>query len=106
MNVRKIGSLLISLVVLSTCKLSSSATPAERPTIPPVERPAASAPSAGQLALLAPGNIEQVWANDGGDKVTRDEQHAQWINAKNIGKSQDEMIQVWNEAHPDNLIDD
>jgi hypothetical protein len=36
MNVRKIGSLLISLVVLSTCKLaSSSAMPTERPISPP-----------------------------------------------------------------------
>ena len=34
------------------------------------------------------------------------EQHAQWINAQNIGKSQAEMIQTWNKAHPDNLIDD
>jgi hypothetical protein len=78
MNVQKIGSLLISLVILSTCKLasSSSAMPTERPISPPVERPAASIPTAGQLAPLAPGDIAQVWANDGGDKVTRDELRA------------------------------
>ncbi|MCP4540439.1 MAG: DUF4091 domain-containing protein [Chloroflexi bacterium] len=30
----------------------------------------------GQLFPIAPGNITQVWANDGGDKVTRDELRA------------------------------
>jgi hypothetical protein len=31
---------------------------------------------AGQLAPIAPSNIAQVWANEGGDKVTRDELRA------------------------------
>jgi len=27
-----------------------------------------------------------------------------WHNAENIGKSEDEIIALWNEAHPDDLI--
>ena len=30
----------------------------------------------------------------------------QWINAANIGKSEDEMIAQWNELHPDDPIED
>ena len=28
-----------------------------------------------------------------------------WINAENIGKSEAEMIALWNAAHPDDLIE-
>ena len=28
-----------------------------------------------------------------------------WINSANIGKSEEEMIAIWNEAHPDDLIE-
>ena len=78
MKARKIGSLLISLVVLSTCKLASlsSATPTDQPTLAPTRQPGTGVPVTGQLAPLAPGNIARVWANDGGDKVTRDELRA------------------------------
>jgi hypothetical protein len=56
---------------------SSSATPGGQPTFSAVEQPPASAiPCAGHLAPLAPSAIAQVWANDGGDKVTRDELRA------------------------------
>ena len=73
---------------------------------------------AGRSVKLPNGTIfRPVGKKDGsisvkvylGKRMTKSiaaEQHAQWINAKNIGKSQDEMIQLWNEAHPDNLIDD
>ena len=33
-------------------------------------------------------------------------QHAKWINAENIGKTEEEMVAIWNELHPDDLIDD
>ncbi len=33
-------------------------------------------------------------------------QNAKWVNAEHIGKTEDEMIVVWNELHPDDLIDD
>ncbi len=34
------------------------------------------------------------------------EQRAKWINADNIGKSEAEMIALWNELYPDNPIVD
>ena len=34
------------------------------------------------------------------------EQRAQWINADNIGKSEAEMIALWNEQHPDDPIEE
>jgi hypothetical protein len=56
---------------------SLSATPGSQATFSAVERPPASAvPCAGHLAPNAPSNIAQVWANEGGDKVTRDELRA------------------------------
>ncbi len=27
-----------------------------------------------------------------------------WVNSENIGKTEEEMIAIWNEAHPDDLI--
>ena len=32
-------------------------------------------------------------------------QSARWINADNIGKTEDEMIVIWNELHPDDPIE-
>ena len=32
-------------------------------------------------------------------------QSAKWINAENIGKTDDEMIVIWNELHPDDPIE-
>jgi len=29
-----------------------------------------------------------------------------WVNSENIGKTEEEMIAIWNEAHPDDLIPD
>jgi len=29
-----------------------------------------------------------------------------WRNAENIGKSEEDMIALWNEAHPDDLIEE
>jgi hypothetical protein len=43
------------------------------PLAPAVTKPTDLTTSAGQLG---PGNIAQVWANDGGDKITRDELRA------------------------------
>ncbi len=34
------------------------------------------------------------------------EKRARWINAENIGKTEAEMILLWNELHPDDPIDD
>jgi len=33
-------------------------------------------------------------------------QNANWVNAENINKSQEEMIAIWNKLHPDDLVDD
>jgi hypothetical protein len=55
----------------------SPATPGGQPTFSAVEQPPVSAvPCAGHLASLAPSDIAQVWANDGGDKVTHDKLRA------------------------------
>ena len=29
-----------------------------------------------------------------------------WLNSENIGKTEAEMIAIWNKAHPEDLIDD
>jgi len=79
MRVLKIWSVLIILVILSTCKLPSSspATATDQPTFSPAGQPGAeAAPVTGHLAPIAPSNIAQVWANEGSDKVTRDELRA------------------------------
>ncbi len=34
------------------------------------------------------------------------EKRAKWINAENIGKSEPEMIVIWNELHPDDPIEE
>jgi hypothetical protein len=79
MKVQKVAILLAILVALSACgrTTSSPATPTEQPTLPPTRRPIPPvATAAGHLAPLASSNIVRVWANEGGDKVTRDELRA------------------------------
>jgi len=39
-------------------------------------------------------------------KLIAFERRANWVNAQNIGKSEAEMIALWNAAHPDNLIEE
>ncbi len=34
------------------------------------------------------------------------EQHAKWVNAENVGKSEAEMIVIWNELYPEDPIED
>ena len=34
-----------------------------------------------------------------------DNYRGEWRNAENIGKSTDELVALWNEAHPDDLIE-
>lgn len=34
------------------------------------------------------------------------DRRAKWVNAQNINKSEAEMILLWNEAHPDDLIEE
>ncbi len=34
------------------------------------------------------------------------EKRAKWINADNIGKTEDEMVILWNELYPDDPIED
>ncbi|TEU19215.1 MAG: DUF4091 domain-containing protein [Anaerolineales bacterium] len=72
----------------ATVQAAVAATQAAQPTDTPVPEPAAgqatpaqvtplAAPATGQPSpSLAPSNIAQVWANEGGDKVTRDELRA------------------------------
>lgn len=38
-------------------------------------------------------------------KAINSGKRAEWVNAGNIGKSEEEMIALWNEAHPDDLIE-
>ena len=38
-------------------------------------------------------------------KKVNDEFRGKWVNAENKGKSQDEIIALWNAAHPDDLIE-
>jgi hypothetical protein len=33
-------------------------------------------------------------------------QHARWINAENVGKTEEEMIAIWNELRLDDLIEE
>lgn len=87
MNARSIAMVLILLVSLSPCGPAPTppGTPAAtrpaptggRPTAAPTVEPTTPATStAGPPAPPAPGHIAQVWANEGGDKVTRDELRA------------------------------
>lgn len=34
------------------------------------------------------------------------DRRASWVNAQNIGKSEEELIALWNEAHPDDPIEE
>ena len=76
MSTQRLCTALIVLLTLSTCsRPSESLAPA---THQPVSREtiAPPTPQAGRPAPLAITNIAQVWANEGGDKVTRDELRA------------------------------
>jgi len=52
---------------------SPGESPTRPPTLPPLTQPA---PAGDPLLPITPGNIAQVWANEGGDKITRDELRA------------------------------
>ena len=39
------------------------------------------------------------------DKTVNSLFRGKWINGENIGKSESEMIQLWNERHPEDPID-
>ena len=58
----------------ATVTLEPTRTPQPSDTSAPavIPKPTVFSP----VGQLAPGNIAQVWANDGGDKVTRDELRA------------------------------
>jgi len=79
MRIRRFLPVVAALVAIFGCTLlsPSSSTSSDQPTFAPV--PTATAPAVpvtGHLVPLAAGSIEHVWANDGGDKVTRDELRA------------------------------
>ncbi|MFQ5796540.1 MAG: hypothetical protein ACE5JP_16025 [Candidatus Bipolaricaulia bacterium] len=83
MNIRSIGLAWVFLVTLFLLVLGcgrvspSSPTPTGQLTCSPIQRPDTPATSiAGHLTPLAPSNIVQVWANEGGGKVTCDELRA------------------------------
>jgi hypothetical protein len=85
MKSRAVWPLLLLALLLSACDVLSSAPPepADEATTPPVQQPTptqrtplAAPTTDGRSTPLAPGHITQVWANEGGDKVTRDELRA------------------------------
>ena len=39
------------------------------------------------------------------DKRINAEFRGKWINSANIGKSEEEIIALWNEAHPEDLVE-
>jgi hypothetical protein len=56
---------------------SPTLKPGEQAGLPAVRQPEReTGPLPRQLVPTAPGKIAQVWANDGGDKVARDELRA------------------------------
>ena len=65
-----------------TARGPTSAADTPAPTAPPADQPSPS---------LASGNVAYVWANDGGDKVTRDELRA--ANDPNVA-----LNSVWDGA--------
>jgi hypothetical protein len=82
---RRIWLLLLLSVVLSACDLVPSEPPghADLETSPPISQatpvprtPLAAPPRDEPSTPLAPTHIAQVWANEGGDKITRDELRA------------------------------
>jgi len=54
----------------------TSAPQPSRTSAPALPPPPTRLAPAGQLAPIAPSHVAQVWANEGGDKVTRDELRA------------------------------
>jgi len=78
MGTRRFWSVLVVLLTVSAaCLLSSSSACADAPALSPVGEPMPAHGSVvGVVAPVALSNIAQVWANEGGDKVTRDELRA------------------------------
>jgi hypothetical protein len=72
----------------------------------------------GRIVKLPNGtNFRPIGKKDGSIKVSvrlnprltkqiAAERRANWVNAQNIGKSEAEMIALWNEAHPDDPIEE
>ncbi len=51
------------------------------------------------------GSIDlSVRVNPDVDKRVNSEFRGKWLNSANFGKSQDEIIALWNEKHPDDLV--
>ena len=52
------------------------------------------------------GSIDlNVRVNPDVDKRVNSEFRGKWLNSANIGKSQDEIMALWNEKHPDDPIE-
>lgn len=52
------------------------------------------------------GSIDiDVRVNPDLDKRVNSEYRGKWLNPANIGKNQDEIIALWNEAHPGDPIE-
>jgi hypothetical protein len=52
------------------------------------------------------GSIDvKVYVSPRMEKSVNAEKRARWINAENVGKSEAEMIAIWNELHPDDPIE-
>ncbi len=52
------------------------------------------------------GSIDlSVRVNPDVDKRVNSEFRGKWLNSANIGKSQDEIIALWNEKHPDDPVE-
>jgi hypothetical protein len=72
----------------------------------------------GRIVKLPNGtNYRPIGKKDGSIKVTvrlnprlskqiATDRRAKWVNAPNIGKSEEELIALWNEAHPDDPIEE
>lgn len=72
----------------------------------------------GRIVKLPNGtNYRPIGKKDGSIKVTvrlnprltkqiAAERRAKWVNSQNIGKSEEELIALWNEAHPDDPIEE
>lgn len=52
------------------------------------------------------GSIDiDVRVNPDLDKRVNSGFHGKWVNSANIGKSEAEIIALWNEKHPDDLVE-
>jgi len=73
---------------------------------------------AGRIVKLPNGtSFRPIGKKDGSIKISlrlnprvsggvNSEFRGAWLNAANIGKTEDEMVALWNELHPDDLIED